>query len=241
MKTQTKEHPILFGGEMVRAILDGRKTQTRRVIKHQGCALHEFAFYEVDGNEVRDQDGKTKTNPFGEPGSRLWVRETFWKDSRVNYDDHPGEIFYDATPEIAMDHRGEIINATYLDGVIVNREDSLRNIHANKFWSRRPSIFMPRWASRITLEVKAVRVERLQDISEEDAIAEGCEPIDNPDYDPDDPCDDPEFSHVASFCELWDSITKDAAYKWASNPWVRVVDFVHVQQETSANRSDAGD
>src|SRR5262245_50360133 len=141
-----KERPILFSGEMVKAILDGRKTQTRRLIMHQGRPLDDFAFYEVDGDEVRTESGKQLKCKYGQPGDRLWVRET-WRvfgGHQYEYQQHQPSVLYRADFDL-FDEEGA--------------------------W--RPSIFMPRWASRITLEITKVRVERLDGISEEDAMAEG--------------------------------------------------------------------
>ena len=160
-----KEIPILFSSPMVRAILDGRKSQTRRVVK----SLH--------------------LCPYGEKGSILWVRETFVALSKDN-------ILYRA------DDR-------YPDSITPLK------------W--KPSIFMPRWASRITLEITGVRVERLQDISEEDALTEGCENY---------LCGGYDFSYhgyeckpaVANYRRLWDSIN-GKKYPWKSNPLVWVISF----------------
>lgn len=174
------EHPILFSGPMVRAILGGRKTMTRRVIKPQPPP---------DLKEQLLAHGVMLINrawflcPYGQPGDRLWVREAFklWPN---------GEIFYAATP--APEKRGKFL--------------PLGN------W--KPSIFMPRWASRITLEITAVRVERIQDISEEDIYAEGCL------YTPWLPSGDP-----LVFQNVWDSLNAKRGYGWENNPWTWVISF----------------
>jgi hypothetical protein len=142
------DRPILFSAEMVRAILDGRKTQTRRAIKpvptfNGGGAIFDGG----DGQEdfVEPYWVFPKTCKYGQPGDFLWVRET-WTQYPIELNPEPCDAWYKATS----------------------------NGPPPPFkW--RPSIHMPRWASRITLEVKGVRVERLQDISEDDAKAEGCE------------------------------------------------------------------
>src|SRR5690348_2670942 len=149
-----KERPILFNGEMVRAILEGRKTQTRRVVKPQP----EFAempewFTMSDGTwrvveEEYPEEGSVHYRcPYGQPGDRLWVRET-WQPIQL----------HDTTTGKTMR------NALYREGNEIPFIDR---------W--RPSIHMPRWASRITLEITNVRVERLEDISGWDVRAEGVE------------------------------------------------------------------
>lgn len=194
-----KEHPILFSAEMVRAILSGDKTQTRRVITPQpSCQL-------VHGcGDIWDEDNLTRRLfrcKYGCRGDRLWVREKFavcdkfgettkWKNIGPN---EPRIIQYAADNQ--FDYCGK--------------------------WS--PSIHMPRWASRITLEITDIRVERVQDISDEDAKAEGVSMNgrywgDNPNY----------FDHRPSFQCLWNSINEKRGYGWASNPWVWCVDFKRV-------------
>lgn len=149
-----KERPILFKDEMVRAILDGRKTQTRRLIKPQP-EVHDRNYTTVHyrGNSYggpQDFMLKVLTDygcPFGKPGDRLWVREA-WVGAKIGgYDgrEDGGQFWYRATDDGILDHETK--------------------------W--RPSIHMPRRASRITLEITDVRAQRLQDITEDDAIAEG--------------------------------------------------------------------
>lgn len=188
-----KERPILFSGPMVRAILDGRKTQTRRVVK--GEALR-WLSPEVGFAPTFVANPENSLCPYGGPGDRLWVRETHYVES-AGYEDGTGRrIFYRAS-----------------DG------DAPISL-----W--RPSIFMPRWASRLTLEVTAVRVERVQDISGEDAKAEGCDASGcwEHDHDPEDlGCLD---SRVPTYRALWDSINgKRPGCAWADNPWVWVIAF----------------
>ena len=195
-----KERPILFSGPMVRAILEGRKTQTRRVVKPQPPTAFVTVRVE-DGTQfswcLRNQsafdlpesaaDWLTLRCPYGVPGDRLWVRET-WGSCTTN-----GTVCSGYRADVAL--RPEIEAG-------VDR------------W--RPSIHMPRWASRLLLEVKAVRVERLQEISEDDAFAEGISGGDwlgNP---------------VGTYRELWDSINAKRGHSWESNPWVWVVEFERV-------------
>lgn len=145
---EVKERPILFSAPMVRALLDGTKTQTRRIVKPRkdrdiGCAMAPCELAgEVNGGEYR--------NAYCQPGDRLWVRETFVK------------IDGQTQPWIETDYR-----ATY------NHGDRLGDsLGIKKRWT--PAIHMPRAASRITLEVTGVRAERLQAVNRGDAMAEGC-------------------------------------------------------------------
>ncbi len=218
------ERPILFQGAMVRALLAGTKTQTRRILKHTPPE-HTVVVGRWHGPEDRDaywafvREGAADPNhpfggceiqgingalpifcPYGQPGDRLWVREAFsgpWHQEGYA----PGlwhsmdEIWY------------------WADGNPTSGD-----------WTRpRPSIHMPRWASRLTLEITAVRVERLQDISRGDAMAEGCP-----------------FPNMADgadprqwYAALWDEI--NGADAWDANPWVWVVEFRRVADQGSSN------
>jgi len=205
------EHPIIFSGEMVKAILAGRKTQTRRVVKPQPKGLDPSlaptgAFMDESGTRppLWFINGKWRKCPYGQPGDLLWVRETHhidqYPDGALDAHGNPGTVHYRAdTDVISQSWEGQ--------------------------W--RPSIFMPRWASRITLEVVSVRVEQVQSISEDDAKDEGVEPImhDTGGFEPwDAPC--PEVPNYAEgFAALWDSINAKRGYSWQSNPWVWVVEF----------------
>jgi len=134
------ERPILFSGPMIRAILAGRKTQTRRVAKLTGAGRVKEAGSHRNWH-LADPDA-VKACPYGTPGDRLWVRETFCDTGCQR---------------------------------AVYRADTAVENWKYRIW--RPSIYMPRWASRITLEITDVRLERLQDISEADAAAEGVEQV----------------------------------------------------------------
>ncbi|HCF1158770.1 hypothetical protein [Pseudomonas aeruginosa] len=202
-----KERPILFSGPMVRAILEGRKTVTRRVVKPQPDFLGSM----VDPNtpfKTLDAGLHARiTCPYGEPGDRLWVRETWGLQVR-SYGGGAGEfIVYRATNPDAIYCRSS-----------EGREYPVK-------W--KPSIHMRRHSSRILLEITAVRVERLQDISEEQALAEGVRG---------EPCD-----HARQACAdigcwgdtakgafgfLWESLNGEGS--WAANPWVWVVEFKRV-------------
>lgn len=209
-----KEHPILFTGSMVRAILDGRKTQTRRVVKpqpppsnwrHDGVGdvdkNDSDADHECHWLEQLDEHGRPfhfekyrciGKCPYGVPGDRLWVREA-WCDSIYRDNDKcPDGPCYKATDD------GECC----IDG---------------RRWS--PSIHMPRSASRITLYVTNIRVERVQDINYDagDIWAEGI------------PATHDREAEVREFKDLWDSINEKRGFGWDANPWVWVVEFKRVE------------
>jgi hypothetical protein len=219
-----RERPILFSAPMVRAILEGRKTQTRRVVKPQppeGAKTGwyqdvltgdrrwgwETEFVSANGGELEYADGTvrplgvqkcpTVRCPHGTVGTRLWVRET-WRAESQFYDQAPADIPLGRPVWYEADKPQE------------------------RFMGRRrPSIHMPRWASRLTLEVVSVRAERLQEITEEDARAEGCGE-ESPFFNAYEPHHD--LGSVDAFRELWDSINSKT-YPWNTNPWVWVIAF----------------
>ena len=221
--TVVKERPILFSGPMVRAILDGRKTMTRRVLNPQPPfygdtakpsptvpGAWDFASNDPEKRRASLRNFPTK-NRYGQPGERLWVRETFYIDD-IHYVDGP---VADAGSEI---NREQLY--FHADGGCCQQIPECQCAEVGKpKW--RPSIHMPRWASRITLEITSVRVERLQGINWSDAIAEGIK----------DPRRaylrvDRERGPVGQFRELWDSINGERPNcDWKSNPWVWVVSF----------------
>lgn len=221
--SQQKERPILFSGPMVRAILAGTKTQTRRVLNPLSLTFPivgwerwivppppTYPHWEPEPQYTEsglplwasvDADGTHREwrCPYGEPGDRLWVRET-WR----SYD---------------------------LDGTLEGAKQTLRyrasQNEAMITW--KPSIHMPRWASRISLEITEIRVQRVQDISDADAIAEGVTweqgvhrergyaPISKD-------------SPVAAFRRLWNEINEARGYSWANNPWVWCISFKRISQ-----------
>jgi hypothetical protein len=195
-----KEHPILFTTDMVKAILDGRKTQTRRVNKLEGLD-GDSPYYEIrEGDLIPIND----MCPYGQVSDHLWVRET-WKT----------EVEYDSLSPSQLPATAKIWYMADGDAVYSNT---------------RPSIFLPRKYSRITLEITDIRVQRVQEISSNDCRAEGVEP----------------FLYTINYRKLWDSINgkprnrkftlddksnrhfiKDQVgeYSWASNPFVWAISF----------------
>ena len=208
--------PILFSTPMVQAILDGRKTQTRRVIKDKDIA--NWFDIDVDGKPIAyiDQETGDSYPPTHrakyQPGDILWVRET-WAARCDECDSNQGTGYRDATCAYGDCNR------------YVYKADD--NGCPGGKW--RPSTHMPREAARLFLEVKNVQVEMLQDITEHNARLEGC--IDSHDKICDGKFDDvTEFYLTAkdAFIELWDSINAKRGYPFESNPWVWVITFERV-------------
>ena len=213
-----KERGMIFNGEMVRAILDGRKTQTRRPIKWKQTRLTEIGEREDGSKWPWSEDAEHACDfwhpcPFGAVGDRIWVRETW---ARYNIDQNSHDIAYRATTPEDWPEEGR--------------------------W--RPSIHMPRWASCILLEITNVRVERLNAISEEDAQREGVhtevwdQTVVARNYAARDEFfqfwseDMPHYVEMnqlyrSSFRSLWESIY--GAENWLANPWVWVIEFKRVE------------
>jgi len=210
-----KERPILFSGQMVNAILDGRKTQTRRVVKPQPEQFDGRAGGEWCGWPV-DKDGSLYKCPYGQPGDRLWVKET-WRP-RVDHDQ------WDCV-EFRSD--GALLKPRFRDENDGHRFSEMCD-SADMRW--KPSIHMPRWASRTTLEITDVRVERLQDIDDKDATAEGIDETQDTFSVKPGQCvlksDGATAKHA--FRYLWDSINAKA-HPWSSNPWVWAISFKRVK------------
>lgn len=203
-----KERPILFSGDMVRAILDGRKTMTRRVVKiaqhPQAERVQHFEGLRWDWLRYDGLRLSTFKCPFGKTGDRLWVRETF----RLS---DPNDC---ACYEPCRCRSGQPMYRA--DGHYHDME-----------YKWKPSIYMPRWSSRITLEITDIRVERLQDISEDDADSE-CFGGDIPgNIFPDlFPGNFDAWGHLSipeCFGRVWDAINGQGS--WSANPWVWVLEF----------------
>jgi DNA-directed RNA polymerase subunit H (RpoH/RPB5) len=222
---EMKHRPILFSTAMVQAILDGRKTQTRRVVKPQPYTVRKGKawqkdyvtvwsddFFEIVTTDKHPETGQQIVKPikcpYGQAGDVLWVRETWAHTSQlnINSEDVNYGYVYKADGQPWEDYEG---------------------------WRWRPSIHMPREAARLFLRITNVRVERLQEISEEDAINEGverkhgnaleiqwkCYGNDNAAF----------FSPSYSFRTLWQSI--NGPESWEANPWVWVVEFERISRE----------
>lgn len=212
-----KERPILFSAPMVRAILAGTKTQTRRVVRKQfapDAIVAEVGATTPEGWQVSGHSGLWWADagaclddavrcPYGQPGDQLWVREA-----------------WDFLPDSAGDEPNAALIVYWATG------SSERRLVPDGFKSllyghekRRPSIHMPRWACRITLEVTDVRVERLQSISIGDCIAEGI-PRGGP--------ENPDGIERREYRKLWECINGPGS--WDANPWVWVVSFKRIEE-----------
>jgi hypothetical protein len=195
----SKETGIIMSGNHPKLILDGLKTQTRRVIIPQPIHI------EVCGGEAilyKDHDNEIKWKY--QVGGRLWVRETWAAEKRLDYLS-PSEL--GSAADVALWYKADA---------------SQRSLLERGKW--RPSLFMPRWASRILLEITEIRVERLREISEADAEAEGLNPAeyDNPNAYADLPC-------TNQFGKLWDSLNAKRGYGWETNPWVWRISFKRIE------------
>jgi hypothetical protein len=223
-----KERPILMHARSINGILEGRKTQTRRIIKipqvylsGYGASIVKMSM--VDGEALIEGWPKQERemgnfgrcqrikSPYGQPGDRLWVREN-WMAGIALYD--PKKVFMC----VYLDINGKVSEFDKMapDVPPESRSNALA-------WKKKPSIHMPRWASRLTLEVLSIDVQRVQDISEADAKAEGCqipevmhadEPVERYDY-------------RTYFRALWDDTNGKGA--WERNDWCWVVDFKRIE------------
>jgi hypothetical protein len=204
-----REHPIIFSAPMVRAILEGRKTQTRRVVKPQPNSGPNGSMVDLMGGEWGLLDGDLSGNwrcPYGQPGDRLWCRETWAETDRT---DGVPVVTYAAGGCIAVGRKHGCA-----DDYLIH-DYALTETPEPDRW--RPSIHMPRWASRITLEITDVRVQRVQDISATDAWAEGIP-------------HSPDVNPMHEFEELWDSINESRGFGWNANPYVWALTFRRVEQ-----------
>jgi len=219
---QIKERPILFSGEMVKAILAGRKTQTRRVLQQPRRKDGIKLLPEL----LRDM-GAGHACPYGVTGDRLYVRETFAIESNWNIDSEESypPPFKDGRPikRIVDDPQwGDWWEQAHYKATDPEPELCIGGLEEPGVrW--RPSIHMPRWASRIMLEIVDVRVERVQDISFDDAMAEGIH--------------FQVVTHDASwtatiksdpregYAWLWNKLNAARGYGWDVNPWVWVIEF----------------
>lgn len=218
-----KERPILFSGAMVRALQDGSKTQTRRVLKPQPIRVSDGhggsgGYFSCDKKGI----GATEKcrvsdiwvgygSPYGQPGDQLWVRETFYAYGRweTRYSEKKKRDewhFVDMTNDCDQAYQYAADNPDV--PLATSRGGALPG------WHKRPAIFMPRVACRIQLEITSVRVERLQDINEADALAEGATP-------------EATDEAINAYRMLWESL--NGPDSWLANPWVWVVEFKRVK------------
>lgn len=236
-----KERPIIFSAPMVRAILAGTKTQTRRIVRDYSPGaggdsptwrlLHDGRWYPIveDGTPHSSVRGGGARCPYGAPGDRLWVRET-WQAIRVSIDPETG--YGDdvrAADKIPSDSQHGYWGVAYA------ATDPQANEHRDdRGFVWRPGIHMPRWASRITLEITDVRVERLQDISGMDAKREG---VSVPAHLPHDGAD---LDYARrEYRRLWQSINGPGS--WDANPWVWVIEFKKLEQAGLYTEDDIDD
>lgn len=252
MDTVVRERPILFSGPMVRAILDGRKTQTRRVVKPQpnpttrywGQSFKDPALWTFGTDGVGEHDPinyyveQEARCPFGQPGDRLWVREAWkvagWHEGcpiLIGYADgethedtngmHDSDAYEDWAFRVALQSGEDCEKA----GTPTDEFGVYESSEATRW---RPSIHMPRWASRLTLEVTGVRVERLQSITDEDIHAEGAVAACEEDLYQSAFADEWFGTPRRLWRHGWDALNAKRGYGWEANPWVWVVEFKRV-------------
>lgn len=198
------ERGMIFNGEMVRALLDGRKTQTRRPIKWKQTRFTEIGEREDGSKWPWSEDAEHACDfwhpcPFGAVGDRIWVREAFRVHSRAT---DVATLVYKASERNSWTEQTRRVPVA-----VCNKPATPEK------WT--PSLHMPRWASRILLEITGVRVERLRSMSQDDARAEGVIAASGP------------MEAGLAFRELWDSIYGEES--WKANPWVWVIEFKRVE------------
>ena len=224
------ERPILFNSEMVRAILEGRKTQTRRPVK----PLSDYDFSDnvwrgnsagISGFMFTHGEEKKLDNfaicPYGQPEDELWVRETFCLENNFNADDSFNPPHSDGRP---IRYHDDDDNGRWWEQPHYRATDPAPELcYEHKdgpcvIW--KPSIYMPRWASRIQLRITNVSVERVQEINDHGARMEGVKGV------PDKLVDGSSWTdYRGEFKTLWDSINQKRGYGWDKKPWVWVVEF----------------
>ncbi|HCT5938909.1 TPA: hypothetical protein OT253_003339 [Klebsiella pneumoniae] len=202
--TKISERGMIFNAEMVRALLDGRKTQTRRPIKWKQTRFTEIVEREDGSKWPWSEDAEHACDfwhpcPFGAVGDRIWVREAFRVHSRAT---DVATLVYKASERNSWTEQTRRVPVA-----VCNKPATPEK------WT--PSLHMPRWASRILLEITGVRVERLRSMSQDDARAEGVIAASGP------------MEAGLAFRELWDSIYGEES--WKANPWVWVIEFKRVE------------
>lgn len=250
-----KERPILFSAPMVRAILADAKTQTRRVVKPQPRDVWGYGVplphvdkerrFGIDAKIGPERNAQWIPCPYGAPGDRLWVRETWYCDNTTAPNWNPGKRI-EATPDLISEwreslyYRADAVQTGTCCELIPEcacAEYQTKSGRKRSPW--RPGIHMPRWASRITLEVTGVRVERLHDITDDDARAEGATADEMHGW-----LDEVAICRAAKvlrcsyedprawFGALWMEI--NGAESWDANPWVWVVEFRRIEAQERA-------
>ena len=203
--TKITERGMIFNAEMVRALLSGRKTQTRRIIKPQpeatlsGSLSGKWLSRPLNGLLLPKIEDIAIHCPFGAVGDRIWVREAFRVHSRAT---DVATLVYKASERNSWTEQTRRVPVA-----VCNKPATPEK------WT--PSLHMPRWASRILLEITGVRVERLRSMSQDDARAEGVIAASGP------------MEAGLAFRELWDSIYGEES--WKANPWVWVIEFKRVE------------
>jgi hypothetical protein len=211
-----KERPILMSAPMVNALLAGRKTQTRRILRYQPSEPPEVFKMSLNKSGTKPViaawwDGGCCICPYGQPGDRLWVREAHYLTDNGDSE----YAVYAADGDAVRKHLAEI------DELPRDFPESVKKSHRKL----RSSIHMPRWASRILLEITDIRVERLQDISEEDAVAEGAFSWASEQTTPVRDIDSARLAYI----QLWESINGPGS--WDLNPYVWVISFRRVNHD----------
>jgi hypothetical protein len=220
-----KERPILFSAPMVVAILEGRKTQTRRIIKPQPkdwqipepCCIETTEGWQgpIDRSLWADQadqnDGEPRSCPYGKPGDRLWVRETHYRYG--HWEPVPGVKTRTGKQKMKFVADSDVV---FFDPPALHRKSMNKKTPELSTWYKRLARFMPRSLCRIDLEITAVRVEKLDEISEADAVAEGVI-VTAPDS----------LNARDEYRCLWDKINGPGA--WDKNPWVWCLTFKRVK------------
>lgn len=220
MRSATPGHPILMKPELVRALLAGRKTQSRRVVVPQPGGKDQSVKVE-NGWLMCRRAGVGWCNdtrcPYGVPGDLLWVRETHYRWGKW--------VKNGKTPTGLQRWRFKVMRAPSNSDVEFDDEIALHGVAKRRTdtgWHKRPSIFMPRWASRLTLRLTEVRVQRVQAITQKDVFAEGLTNHEmNTRYEG--------APAQLAFARLWDAINRDRGYVWEANPWVWCLSFTIIQ------------
>ncbi len=238
-----KERPILMNASMVKANLEGRKTMTRRVVKVpllEHCGAHgtesdpsqwDTGYCHYQGGQPGDPMSLNELPcPYGQVGDRFWCRESGWMcENRF--------FAYSATPGVCK--QGDLAppdNFIYSDYENYGTAGEFRQ----NGWKRVSSIHMPRWASRLTLEITSMRVERVQDISLEDARAEGipqtageAEGLGLYDMSKEPGAFWDNRTSRENFARLWDSLNEKRGYGWEQNPWCWVISYRKIEKENA--------